>query len=104
MESSIGHALDSKQIHEQLHNDLDSFGDLSQDSDIDIFDRIDPDFEISRPDLSDSCSNSHDSQVGANVGGDDGGNDGGCGDYDDEDDDNEEWALWYENNHDFYMI
>jgi hypothetical protein len=88
---SIGH----KHIHEQLHDDLDSFSDFSQDSNTDIFECIDPDSEISRPDL----SNSDDSQVSANVGGDD----GGRGGYDDEDDD-EKWALWYENNHDFYMI
>jgi hypothetical protein len=103
MESSIRHALESKEIHEQLHDNLDSFSDFSQDSVIDIFDRTDPDSEISRPDLSDSCSNSDDGQVSANVGSDDGGNDGGYDD-DDDDDDNEEWALWYESNHDFYMI
>jgi hypothetical protein len=94
MASSIWCALDRKQIHEQLHDDLDSFSKVSQDSDVYMFDRIDPDAEISGPDLSDSCSNSDDGQVSGNVGG---------GDYD-RDDDNEDWAPWDKNNHDFYMI
>jgi hypothetical protein len=94
MASSSGHALDSKQIHEQLH-DSDSSSEFSQDSDIDIFDLTDPDAETRGADLRDSCSNSD-----ANVGGG-----GGCsGGYKDEDDDNEDWALWDENDHDFYMI
>jgi hypothetical protein len=50
VESSSGHALDSKQIHEQLHVDSDSFSEFSQDSDIDMFDCIDPDAKISGPD------------------------------------------------------
>jgi hypothetical protein len=49
MASSSGHALDSKQIHEQLHHDSDSFSEFSQHSDIDTPDHTDPD-------LSDSCS------------------------------------------------
>jgi hypothetical protein len=40
MESSGGHALDSKQIHEQLHDDSDFFTEFIHDSDIDIFHRI----------------------------------------------------------------
>jgi hypothetical protein len=45
----------------------------------------------------------------ANASGDDSGNDGGAGGscsggYDDKDDDNEDWDLWDENDHDFYMI
>jgi hypothetical protein len=56
MASSSGHMLDSKQIHEQLHDDSDSSSEFRQDSDIDIFDRIDPDAEIYGPDLSDSFS------------------------------------------------
>jgi hypothetical protein len=44
--------------------------------------------------LSDSCS---DSQASANVGG------GGSCSYDDEDDNNKDWALWEENDHDFCM-
>jgi hypothetical protein len=107
MAFSGGHALDSKQILEQLHDDSDSITELGQDLDIDIFDRIDPDAEISGPGLSDSC-NSDDDQVNANVGGGNSGNeDGGCcsGGYNDEDDDDdEEWALWYEYNHDLYMV
>jgi hypothetical protein len=77
MASSCGRALDSKQIHEQLHDDSDPFSESSQDSNIDIFDRIDPD-GVS------GC--------------------GGGGGYNDEDHDNEDWDLWDENNHDFYMI
>jgi hypothetical protein len=82
MRSSSGHALDSKQIHEQLHDDLDYFCEFIQDSDIDIFDYIDLDAEITGCDLSDSCSN-YDGQVSANVGGEDGGSDDGDGGYDD---------------------
>jgi hypothetical protein len=73
----------------------DSFTQFSQDSDIDIFDCLDPDSEIYEPDMSDSFSNSDDGQMSANEGG---------GGYDDEDDDNEDWAVCDENNHDFYTI
>jgi hypothetical protein len=52
--TSRGHVLDSKQIHEQFHDDSDSFSEFSQDSDVDIFDHIDPDAKMSGPDLSDS--------------------------------------------------
>jgi hypothetical protein len=63
--------------------------------DINIIDCIDPDAEISGPDLSDSCSNSDDSQASGNVGsGDGGGNGGSGGSYVDEDDGNEDWAFW----------
>jgi hypothetical protein len=48
--------------------------------------------------LSDSCSNSADSQASANVDGDGNGGSGGGG-YDDED-----WAFQDENDHNFYMI
>jgi hypothetical protein len=102
--SSSGCALDSRQIHKQLHDDLDSSSEFSQDSYIDIFDCMDPDAKMSRPDLSDSCSNSDDSQASAYVGGgrgDSGGGGGGDG-YDK--DDNEDWAFWGENVHVFYMI
>jgi hypothetical protein len=37
MVSSSEHALDSKHIHKQLHDDLDSYYEFSKDSDIDIF-------------------------------------------------------------------
>jgi hypothetical protein len=107
MASSCGLALDSKQIHKQLHHDSDSFTEFSQDLDIDIFDRIDPDAEISGPGFSDSCSNSDDGQVSAHVGGGNNGNDDGCGcssGYNDEDVDDDEWALWHEYNRDFNMI
>jgi hypothetical protein len=60
--SSSGCSLDSRQIHEQLHYDSDSSSEFSQDSDIDIFDRVDPDAKISTPDLSDSYNNSDDGQ------------------------------------------
>jgi hypothetical protein len=93
MASSSGHALDSKQIHEKLRNDSDSFSEFSQDSDIDIIDHVDPDAEISGPDLSDSGSNSDDGEASANVGSDN-----------DEDGDNEDWALGDENDHNFYKI
>jgi hypothetical protein len=91
MASSSGRALDSKQIHEQLH-DSDSFIEFIQDSDTDIFDRIYPGAEISGPDLGDSFSNSDDGQVSGNVGGDVGVNDSGSG-YNDEAHDNEDWVL-----------
>jgi hypothetical protein len=61
--SSSGRALDNKQIREQLHDDSDSFSEFSQESDICMFDHIDPDAEISGPDLRDSCSNSDDCEV-----------------------------------------
>jgi hypothetical protein len=62
MASSSGCELDSEQIHVQLHVDSDSFSEFSQDSVIDIFDRIDSDGV------------------------------GGCsGGYSDEDHDNEDW-------------
>jgi hypothetical protein len=65
MMSSSGHALDSKQIHEQLHDDLDSSSEFIQDSDIDtcIFNCIDTDAKICGPDLSDSCSTSDQRQT-----------------------------------------
>jgi hypothetical protein len=49
-----------------------------------------------------------DCEASTNVDGCDGGSDGAsggcsCG-YNDEDDDNENWALWEENNHYFYMM
>jgi hypothetical protein len=37
---------------------------------------------------------------GGNVGGGSGYNDG----YNDKDNNNEDWGLWDENNHDFYMV
>jgi hypothetical protein len=52
---SSGRAVDSKQIHEELYHNSDPFSEFSQDSDIDVFDRIDPDAEINGPDLSGSC-------------------------------------------------
>lgn len=93
MESSSRHALDSKEIHE-----LESFQFFSQDSNIDIFDCIHPDSKISRPDLRDNCNKSDNGQVSENVCG------GGCSSGYDDKDDNEQWALWDKNNHDFYMI
>jgi hypothetical protein len=63
MASSRGRELDSKQIHEQLHDDSDPSCEFIHDSDIDVFERI-------GPDLSDSCSNSDHGQVSGNVGGD----------------------------------
>jgi hypothetical protein len=35
--------LDSKQIHEQVHGDLDYFSEISQDADIDITEYGEPD-------------------------------------------------------------
>jgi hypothetical protein len=78
------------------HDNSDSFSEFSQDSGTDILDRIYRDAEISGPVLSDRCSNSSDGQVSGNVDGEDGGNDGASGGYNDEDDDNEDWALWDE--------
>jgi hypothetical protein len=80
--------LNNKQICEQLHDDSDSFSEISQDADIDIIEHSYPDAEISRLDLSDSGGNSDDGQAGENVGGY-----GGGGGDNDEDDDNEGWAL-----------
>jgi hypothetical protein len=81
--------LDSKQIHEQLHDDSDSFTEFSQDSDIDIFDHINPVAEICGPDLSESCSISDDCQASANVG-----RRGGCSaGHNNEDGDSEDWVL-----------
>jgi hypothetical protein len=79
-------------MHEQLDNDSVSFCEFSHDSD--IFDLTDGGAKICGGDFSDSC------KVSGNVGGDVGGN----GRYNDEGDDNEYWALWDENNHDFYMM
>jgi hypothetical protein len=79
-------------MQEQLHDDLGSFTEISQDSDIDIIKYSDPDAEINRPELSDTGGNSDDSQASAKVG-------GGGGDNN-EVDDNEDWALWDENDHD----
>jgi hypothetical protein len=50
MASSSGRALDSKQIHEQMHDDSDSFSEFCQDSGTDIFDRIYTDVEMCGPD------------------------------------------------------
>lgn len=55
-------SLDGKQIHEQLHNDSDSFSEISQDSDIGII------AEISKPDFGGSDSTSDDSHGSVNVG------------------------------------
>jgi hypothetical protein len=85
-----------------LHDDSDSFSEISQDSDIYIIEHSDPHTEINEPDLSDSGGNSDDAQACTNVV-DDGG--GGGGDDNDEDDDtNDDWALWDENDHDFCKI
>jgi hypothetical protein len=65
--STSGCALASKQIHDNL----DSFTEISQDAHIDIIEHNDPDAKINKPDMSDS-SNSDDSWADANVG-----NDGG---------------------------
>lgn len=70
-----------------------------------MFDRIGPDVEISEP--ASNSSGSDDGQVSANVGSGDRRNDdaGGCsGDCSDKGVDGEDCALWYENNHDFYMV
>jgi hypothetical protein len=47
----------------------DSFSEFSQDSDIDIFDHIDPDAKTRGTDLSDSCHNSDYVQASAIIGG-----------------------------------
>jgi hypothetical protein len=95
MASFSSRPLDSKQIHEQLQADSDSFSKFCQDSGIDIFDHTGPDGEISGPNLSDSCSYSDDGQARANVGGcgGTGGGGSGSGGYNDEDNDNEEYHL-----------
>jgi hypothetical protein len=67
--------LDSKQICEQLHTDLDSFSEISQDVDVDITEHNNPVAKVSGPDLSDSSGNSDESQASANVDGDCGGGD-----------------------------
>jgi hypothetical protein len=95
MVSTSGHALGSKHIREQLHEDSDSFSDISQDSDTDLTEHSDTDAEINRYDLSDSAGNSDDGQAGVNVGDYDGGGRGGS-DNNNEDDDIEDWALWDE--------
>jgi hypothetical protein len=91
MTSSSWGAFDSKQLREQLRDDSDSFREFSQDSVTDILDRIYPDAEISGLDLSDSCK-SDNGQASRNIGGDVAVNDSGSG-YNDEDDENEDWAL-----------
>jgi hypothetical protein len=53
MVSTSWHVLGSKHICEQLHDDSDSFSEISQDSDTDIIEHNDPDAEINRHDLSD---------------------------------------------------
>lgn len=68
MVSTSGCALASKQIHDNVE----SFTEISQDADIDITEHSDPDAEINKPDLSDS-SNSDGSLAGAIVGKDGGG-------------------------------
>jgi hypothetical protein len=50
--------------------------------------------------LSDSCSNSDESQASGNAVGDDGGSSG----YNNQGNDNKDWALCDKNNHHFYMI
>jgi hypothetical protein len=103
----VGVSWDSKQIHEQLRDDSDSFSEFNQDSGIDTFYGIDPDAEICGPDWDESCGNSGDCQASVNVNGDndDNGGGGSCsGGYNDEDNDNEDWALWEENDCDFYTI
>jgi hypothetical protein len=76
---------------------------VNLDSDIDIFAHTDPDAKICGPHLSDSCSNS---DYATNASGGDGGNDDGacCSDGYNEGNNNEEWALWNKNNHEFCMI
>jgi hypothetical protein len=66
MVSTSGHALDSKEIREQLHDDLDSFSEISQNSDIDVIEHSDPDAKINKPDLSGSGGYSDNGQAGAN--------------------------------------
>lgn len=66
--STSGCSLDGKQIREQLHNDSDSFSEISQDPDIGIIDHSDPDAEISKSDFGGSGSTSDDSHGSVNVG------------------------------------
>jgi hypothetical protein len=80
-----------------LHDDLDSFHEICQDSDVDIIEHSDPDAKINEPDLSDSGGNSDDGQASTNVFDDDG--DGGDDNVEDDD-----WALWDEYDHDFCKI
>jgi hypothetical protein len=61
--------------------------------------------------LNDRCSNSDDRKVKLNIGRDDSAtNDVDCGSgvcnggYKDEDNDNADWALWEESDHDLHMI
>jgi hypothetical protein len=51
---------------------------------IDIFDRMDPNAEIIGPTLSDSCSNSDESQASGNADDNNSVNDGGSGGYSNE--------------------
>jgi hypothetical protein len=48
--------LHGKQIRQQLDDDSSSFSGISQDADIDIIERSDPDAKINRADLSDNGS------------------------------------------------
>jgi hypothetical protein len=91
--------LDSKQIHEQLYDDSDSFTGTSHNKDIDTANHSGPDAKINRPDLSNSNSgcNSDDGQASAN----DGASGGNCGGGENNEDDNEDWNLWDKNDHDF---
>jgi hypothetical protein len=67
--------LGSQQICKQLHGDLASFSEMSQDADIDVIEHSDPDTKINSPNLSGSGGFSDDSQAGVNVSNDDGGGD-----------------------------
>jgi hypothetical protein len=49
--------------------------------------------------LNDSCGNSNDDQASRNVGSNNGGSGGGYND----DYENKDLALWYKNDHDFYI-
>jgi hypothetical protein len=101
MASTSGYALDSKQICEKFHDDMDSFSETSQDSDIDVTEHNDPDAKINGPDLSGSDGNSDDDQA-SGSGGDGGDDDSGSGGGDnDEDIDTEDWTLCDKNDHDF---
>lgn len=93
--STSRRALDSKQICEQLHDVLDSFCEISQNSDIDLIVHSDPDAKINEPDLNNSDGNSDDCQASTTVGGV-GGND--------EDNGNDDWAVWDKNDHDFSEV
>jgi hypothetical protein len=91
--------MDSKQIHEQLHDYSDSFSKFSQDSDVGVFDHTGPDAKTRGTDFSDSCSNSDYGQASAIIGG--GGSSCRGGGYND--DNNKDWALWDEYDHNFYI-